>query len=156
MDGLKSNPENSLFDEEMLRELLDYEVTSEPLFSPALPKADLEGQEPVPLPEPAPAKSKHRKVSYKSANLQDKRLIQEAKRLEGLRVEERLSLQTHSAAAGVSEDTKSSAEMAEALAACPPGVKRVAVAEIKNRVAAIEESISLAKSVLSKLMTPPK
>ena len=155
MDGLKSNPENSLFDEEMLRELLDYEVTSEPLFSPALPKTDLEGQEPVSPPEPASTKSKHRKVSHKSATLQDKRLIQEAKRLESLRMEERLSLQAHGAAA-ISETTKSNTEMAEALAACPPGVKRVAVAEIKNRVAAIEESISLAKTVLSKLMTPPK
>lgn len=156
MDGLKSDPENSLFDEEMLRELLDYEVTSEPLFSPALPKTDLEGQNPVALPEPTAAKSKHRKVSHKSATLQDKRIIQEAKRLESLRMEERLSLQTLGAASSSSETSKNNTEMAEALAACPPGVKRVAVAEIKNRVAAIEESISLAKSVLNKLMTPPK
>lgn len=152
MDGLKSDPENSLFDDEMLRELLDYEVDSESLFLPVLSSAQLDPPQSPPSLPPVP-KSKHRKVSHKSANLQDKHLLSESKRttLESLKVEERLSLMGESRTS-----REESEELAEALAACPAGVKRVAVSEIKSRVAAIEESIALAKSVLSKLLTQPK
>lgn len=153
MDGLKSDPENSLFDDEMLRELLDYEVAPQPLYVPASSRLPPEHQ-PSPAPSlPPSSKSKHRKVSHKSSHLQDKRLLPDSKRtsLDSLKVEEKLSLLGESRAQHEDREV-----LAEVLAACPAGAKREAVTEIKSRVTAIEESIALAKSVLSRLMTAPK
>lgn len=145
MDGFDENRESSLFDDEMLRELLDFEVDSEAMLHLPQPVSPMS-----PRPSPQP-KSRHLKVSHKAANLQEKRLIPTPKRsnTSGLQVEERLNLMGK-------EDLVEAKELEEVLSTCSIAAKKEAVREIKSRVAAIEESLSLAKSVLNRLMTQTK
>ena len=129
----------SLFDEELLRELLDYEGNSEQIFTPSL--SNTEQTERVLLVSTA-AMSKHLTITHKASHFREKRELggvikinlEEAKGEKGENQHKRR--QNDNISVGKSEKE----------------TKKAAIGEIKKKVAAIEESVAHVKSVLHTVM----